>query len=129
MVWVFQLLLSFVNPYKPIGSSTISSSLENFLRKPEIYTGTIKTHSARSTSTSKEDVSGAPIEEILKRRCSSNKSTWQKFDNKSIIQEGQLFQEMAFKWLLLHDGKFNMGNIFGDFHFFELISLAFRRIK
>ena len=72
---MFQLLLSFVNPYKPIGSSTISSSLENFLRKPEIYTGAIETYSTRSTSTSIADVSGAPIEETLKRRCSSNKST------------------------------------------------------
>ena len=36
--------------------------------------------------------SSAPIEEILKQRYWSIKSTRQKFCNKSIIQEGRLFQ-------------------------------------
>ena len=43
------------------------------------------------------DLSGAPIEEILKQGCWSDKSTAQKFYNKSIIQESQLFQEMLLK--------------------------------
>ena len=92
-----QLLLSFVNPHKPVVSSTISGWLKNILKKAGIDISTFKAHSTRSASTSKADLSGAPIEEILKRGCWSNKSTWQKFYNKNIIQEGELFQEMVFK--------------------------------
>ena len=78
-------------------SSTISGWLKNVQKKAGIFISTSKAHSTRSASTSKADLSGAPIEETLKRGCWSKKSTWQKFYNKSIIQEGQLFQEMVFK--------------------------------
>ena len=85
-----QLLLSFVNPHKPVVSTTFSGWLKNVLKKAGIDISTFKTHSTRSASTSKADLSGAPIEEILKRGVGwSNKSTWQKFYNKSIIQESQ----------------------------------------
>ena len=92
-----QLLLSLVNPHKPAVYFTISSWLKNVLRKAGIDIGTLKAHSIRFASTSKADLSGAPTEEILKQWCWSNKSTWKKFYNKSIIQEGQLFQAMVFK--------------------------------
>ena len=78
-------------------SSNISDWLKNILKKEEIDISTFKAHSTRSASTSKVDLSGAPIEEILKRGCWSKKSTWQKFYNKHIIPEGPLFQEMVFK--------------------------------
>ena len=91
-----QLLLSFVNPHKPVVSSTISGWVKNILKKAGINISTFKAHSTRSASTSKADLSGAPIQEILKQGCWSIKSTWKKFHNKSIIQEGELFQEMVF---------------------------------
>ena len=80
-------------------SSNISGWLKKVRRMREagININTCKAHSTRATSTSKIDLSGAPIEEILKRDCWSNKSTWQKFYNKNIIQEGQLFHELVFK--------------------------------
>ena len=78
-------------------SSTISSWLKNVLKKKGIDISTFKAYSTRSASTSKADLSGAPINEILIRGSWSNKSTWQKFYNKNIIQECQLFQEMVFK--------------------------------
>ena len=78
-------------------SSTISGWLENVQKKAGIDISTFKAHSTRSACTSKVDLSGAPIEEILKRGCWSKKSTWQKFYNKHIIQEGPLFQEVVFK--------------------------------
>ena len=56
-------------------SSTISGWLKNILTKAGIDISTVKTHSTRSASTSKADLSDAPIEEILKRGCWSNKST------------------------------------------------------
>ena len=91
-----QLSLSFVNPHKPLVSFTISGWLKNVLKKVGIDISTFKAHSTRSASTSKVDLNCAPTEEILKGGCWSNKSTWQKFNNKNIIQEGQLFKEMVF---------------------------------
>ena len=78
-------------------SSTITGWLKNILKKAGIDISTSKAHSTRSASTSKVNLNGAPIEEILKRGCWSKKSTWQKFYNKSIIQEGELFKEMVYK--------------------------------
>ena len=94
-----QLLQSFVNPHKPVVPSTISGWLKNVLKKAGINISTFKAHSTRAVSTSKAELSDAPIEEILKLGSWSNKSTWQKFNNKSIIQEGQLFREMVFNAL------------------------------
>ena len=82
-----QLLLSFL-----LASSTISGWLKNVLKKAGIDISTFKAHSTRSASTSTADLSGALIEEILKRGSWSKKSTY----NKN-IREGQLFQEMVFK--------------------------------
>ena len=65
--------------------------------KSGVDTGTFKAHSTRSTSTSKAGLQGASMEEILKRGSWSNKSTWQRFYNKNIVEEGQIFQEMVFK--------------------------------
>ena len=65
-------------------------------RKSDVDTGTFKTHSTRSVSTSKAGLQVALIKNILKRGCWSNKSTWQKFHNKNIVEEGQIFQEMVF---------------------------------
>ena len=70
------IFVSFVNPRKLVVSSTISGRLKNVLRKAGIDIGTFKTHSPRSVSTSKAYLSSAPIEEILKRGCWSNKSAW-----------------------------------------------------
>ena len=92
-----QLLLSFVNPHKSVVCSTISDWLKYVLRNAGIDISFFKAHSTRSASTFNTDLSGAPNEEILKRDFWSNKSTWQRFYNKNIIQEGQLFEEMIFK--------------------------------
>ena len=56
-------------------SSNISGWLKNVLKKAGIDRSTFKAHSTRSASTSKADLSGAPLEEILKQGCWSNKST------------------------------------------------------
>ena len=90
-------VFSTSNPHKPVVTFTISGWLKNVLKKAEIDISTFKAHSTRSASTSKADLCGAPIEEILKQGYWSNKFTWKKFYNKNFIQEGQLFQEMVFK--------------------------------
>ena len=60
-------------------------------------TSTFKAHSSRSASISKVGLQGISIEDILKRGSWSYKSTWQRFYNKNIVEEEQIFQEMVFK--------------------------------
>ena len=56
-----------------------------------VYTGTFKAHSTRSASTSKSGLQGTSIEDILKRGSCYNKSAWQRFYNKNIVEEEQIF--------------------------------------
>ena len=60
-------------------SSTVSGWLKNILMKSGVDTGAFNAHSTKSVSTSKAALSGASIEDILKRGSWSNKSTWQRF--------------------------------------------------
>ena len=83
-----QLLLSFIYPEKPVVSCTISGWLKTILMKSGIDTSNFKAHSTRSASTSKAGLQGASIEDILKRESWSNKSTWQRFYNKNIVEGG-----------------------------------------
>ena len=92
-----QFLLSFIQPHKLVVCSTISGWLKTILMKSGIDTSTFETHSTRPTSTSKADLQGASIEDILKRGSWPNKSTWQRFHDKNIVEEGKIFQEMEFK--------------------------------
>ena len=45
----------------------------------------------------KAGLQGASIEDILKQGSWSNKTTWQRFYHKNIVEEGKIFQEMVFK--------------------------------
>ena len=63
--------------------------------KSGVDTGSSKAHSNRSASTSKADLQGASIEDILKRRSWSSKSTWQRFYN-DIVEIGKYSR----KWYL-----------------------------
>ena len=86
-----QLLLSSIHPHKPVVSSIISGWLKTILMNSGVDVDTFKPHSTRSASTSKASLQGTSIEDILKRRFFSNKSTWQRFYNKSIVEEGKIF--------------------------------------
>ena len=83
-----KLLLSFVNPDKPVVYSLISGVVKNVLRKAGVDIGTFRAHSNRSTYLSKIDLTGTPIEEILKRGCWSSKCIWQMFYNKKSYLRG-----------------------------------------
>ena len=61
-----------------------------------LTSSTFKAHSTRFASTSKAGLQGASIDDILKQGSGSNESTWQRFYNKNIVEEGQIFQEMIF---------------------------------
>ena len=60
-----QFLLTFLHPYKPLISSTISGWLKTVLMKSSIDTSIFKTHSTRSVSTSKTGLHGASIQGIF----------------------------------------------------------------
>ena len=83
-----QLLLSFIHPEKPVVFCTISGWLKTVLMKSGIDTSNFKAHSTRSASTSKAGLQGASKEDILKWESWSNKSTWQRFYNKNIVEGG-----------------------------------------
>ena len=91
-----QLFLSFVNPHKSVVFFTISDWLKNVLKKAGIDISTFKAHSTRSASSSKADLSGAPIEKILKRGCWSNKSTLQNIITKALFKRVNYFR----RWYL-----------------------------
>ena len=97
-----QLLLSFIYSHKPVVSSTISGWLETILIKLGVDTSTFKAHSTRSASPSKAGLQDASIETILKqdpgliRHSYQTKILFQRFYNKNIAEEGQIFQEMVF---------------------------------
>ena len=61
--------------------------------KSGVDTGSSKAHSNRSASTSKADLQGASIEDILKRRSWSSKSTWQRFYN-DIVEIGKYSRKL-----------------------------------
>ena len=91
-----QLLLSFVKPHVEVVSSTISGWIKKVLHLAGIDTQIFKAHSTRSASTSKTELHGLSISDILDRGSWSNSSTWQKFYHKQIETPGQRFQKSLF---------------------------------
>ena len=72
--------------------STISGWIKEVLKQSGINVEHFKTHSARSVSSSKVQMSGLSVEQILKRGNWSSKSTWQKFYDKN-IEEDKTFEQ------------------------------------
>ena len=91
-----QLLLSFVQPRKPVVSSTISGWIKKVLTISGVDVYVFKGHSTRSASTSKAALSGLSVSDILERGCESNSSTWQKFYNRQIDLPSERFHKSVF---------------------------------
>ena len=87
-----QLLLSFVKPHKEVLKSTISGWIKEILKQSGINVEHFKAHATRSASSSKAQMSGLPVEQILKIGNWSSKSTWQKFYNKN-IEKDKIFEQ------------------------------------
>ena len=68
----WKLLLSFVQPHKPIVSSTIFGWIKKVLTISGVDVDVFKGHSTRSASTSKAALSGLSVSGILERGCWSN---------------------------------------------------------
>ena len=74
-----QLLLSFVKPHNSVVILTISGWIKNVLRETGIDTNIFKGHSTCSASTSKAELAGLSVSDILERGSWTNTSTWQPF--------------------------------------------------
>ena len=73
-----QLLLSYRKPYKEIASSTVSGWIKKALELANMETNAFKWHSTRSASTSKVNLTGLALSNILHRGLWSRASTRQK---------------------------------------------------
>ena len=93
-----QLLLSFVQPHKPISTTTLSRWCVTVMKESGVNVNIFGSHSTRSASTSKCKISGLSFKEIAKSAGWSNEKTFAKFYDKPIQED---FSNYLFKWNLL----------------------------
>ena len=84
-----QLLLSFVQPHKPISTATLSRCCVTVMKESGINANIFGSNSTRSASTSKCKISGSSSKEIAKSAGWSNGKAFAKFYD-GPIQEGFL---------------------------------------
>ena len=89
-----QLLLSFVQPHKPISTSTLSRWCVTVMKESGVNVNIFGSHSTRSASTSKCKISGLSFREIAKSAGWSNEKTFAKFYDKPIQED---FSNYLFK--------------------------------
>ena len=87
-----QLLLIYRKPYKEIASSTVSGWFKKVLKLANMDTYVFKGHSTRSASTSKVNLKGLALSDILHRGSWLRAWTWQKFYNNQIASPDEIFQ-------------------------------------
>ena len=84
-----QLLLSFVEPHKPVVSCTIAGWLLKLMAEAGINTDEFKAHSTRGAATSKAAAKGLSCKEILNMAKWKKKSTFVKHYRKEILQQSK----------------------------------------
>ena len=89
-----QLLLSFVQPHKPISTSTLSRWSVTVMKESGVNVNIFDSYSTRSASTSKSKISGLSFKEIVKSAGWSNEKTFAKFYDKPIQED---FSNYLFK--------------------------------
>ena len=89
-------LLSFIQPYGEVSSSTISRWTKEALKLAEIDVSVFKGHSTIAASSSKASKAGYSQADILARGSWSSSSTWQRFYNKQIMNENGRYQKTVF---------------------------------
>ena len=79
-----------------VSSSTASRWIKETLKLSEIDVSILKDQSARAASSFKASKAGLSLTDILARCSWSSSLTWQRFYNKQIINENDLFQKTVF---------------------------------
>ena len=87
-----QFLVSHIKPHKPVSPSTVSRWLGQVLAMAGINTEVFKAHSTRSASSSKAEVTGVSLTDVIKQGHWSQASTFQRFYRKSIKEYDSNFQ-------------------------------------
>ena len=85
------LFISYVKPFAPVTSSTISRWIKTVMSSAGINVEKYKAHSVRSASSSKVNVACVPIEHILKVAGWSNAKTFAQFYNKELEDSSKTF--------------------------------------
>ena len=80
-----QLLISYIRPHNPVSVDTVSRWFKEFLRLSGIDTSTLTGHSIRTASASKAKQLGLSLSETLRRGQWTNKTTFETFYNKPIV--------------------------------------------
>ena len=78
------LLLSYVKPFAPVGSSTVVRWIKNLLEQSGVDTSVFKAHSTRAATTSKANQT-VRIDAVLKHIGWSTESTFRKSYQKAIV--------------------------------------------
>ena len=90
-----QLLISFVHPYRKVGTDSVARWIKTVLALSGIDTDQFKAHSTRAASVS-ACVRYIPVEDIVKRAGWSNETTFQRFYNKTVESKDK-FQDTLFE--------------------------------
>ena len=88
-----QLLLRTLAPHQEVKKSTVAGWVKAILGSAGIDTNLFTAHSTRTASTSKSEVKGLSLEDILKQGTWLNKSTRQKHYHKFVSVESAQFQK------------------------------------
>ena len=88
-------LISYIRPHNPVSLDTVSCRVKQFLRLSGIDTSIFTGHSTRTASASKAKRAGKSLPEILKRGQWANKTTFETFYDKPIVDN----------WLEILQGK------------------------
>ena len=88
--------MSYRKPYEEIAGSTVSGWIKKVLQLANVDANVFG-HSTRSASTSKVNLKGLTLADILQRGSWSRVSTWQKFHNNQIISPEDKFQHALLK--------------------------------
>ena len=89
-----QLLLSFVQPHKPISASNLSRWCVTVMKESGVNINIFGSYSTRSASASKRKILGLSFKEIAKSAGWSNEKTFAKFYGKPIQED---FSNYLFK--------------------------------
>ena len=91
-----QLLLGFIQPYVEVSSSTVSRWIKDALILAGIDASIFEGHSSRAASSFKAKKIGLSVADILAGDSWFSRSTWQRFCNKQIMNENDVYQKTVF---------------------------------
>ena len=81
-----------------VSSSIVSRWIKETLKLAGIVVSICKSHSTRTVSSSKTSKAGLSLADVLAKGSWSSGSTWQRFYNKKIMNENDLYRKTVFDY-------------------------------